>query len=136
MKKGLSIKHVFLVTIALTGLSVPSAHAWDLFGSSDRKPAPLKVSVIPTDVCTSDICIPVFSWTLTSLEDGLVVKTFSFNRGRCNIGTPNGGKDEGKKLDYSDSWTFTSSTDKFYKRCQPLEAKVVTNKGEYNFSID
>lgn len=136
MKKGLLVKRVFLATIALTSLAAPSANAWDLFGSSDRKVAPLKVSVVPSDVCTSDICIPVFSWTLTSLEDGLVLKSFSFNRGRCNIGTPSGGKDENRKLDYSDTWSFTSSTDKFYKRCQPLEAKVVTNKGEYSFSID
>lgn len=136
MKRRLSIKHVFLASVAFASLSVPQANAWDLFGSSDHKTTPLKVSVIPTDACTSDICIPVFSWTLTSLEDGLVIKKFSFNRGRCSISTPSGGKNEGKKLDYSDSWTFTSSTDKFYKRCQPLEAKVVTNKGEYNFSID
>lgn len=95
----------------------------------------IKIDVSPSDICTSDICLEVYSWTITALEDDLIIKNITFNRGRCDINTPNGGRDENKKLQYSDTWTFNSSTDAVYRKCKPLEAKVETNKGSWNFNF-
>lgn len=117
------------ITLSLSLSSIPS-HAKDNFDD-----VLIKIDVSPSDICTSDICLEIYSWTITALDDDLIIKNITFNRGRCDINTPNGGRGENKKLQYSDTWTFNSSTDAVYRKCKPLEAKVETNKGSWNFNF-
>lgn len=106
-----------------------------LFVSANNEDAPLQIDANADVSCSADICLEVFNWTITSLDDDLEINNVIINRGRCQINTPNGGKGENRVLQYSDTWSFTTPTDQNYRRCRPLEAKVQTNRGEWSFTF-
>lgn len=120
-----------LLTAAVMSFSL----ATSCFADDSQEEVLIKIDVSPSEVCTPDICLEVYSWTITALEDGIVVNNFIFNRNRCKINTPKVGREEGRKMDYSDTWSFNSSTDAVYRKCKPLEARVETNKGSWNFNF-
>lgn len=126
MKKFKKIAPVIFLGLLLTPLSA---------FSKESDEALIQIDTGPNEVCTSDICVEVYTWTITSLEDDLLVKDVIINRGRCYINTSKSGRGENKLMNYSDVWSFNTSTDPLYRRCKPLEAKVETNKGTWTFNF-
>lgn len=78
--------------------------------------------------------LPVWQLTMTSLENDIIIQSFSLNRGNCLISYPGRGQNVNKRLGYGQTLTFTTPSNDTFTKCKPLELTVQTNKGTYTYN--
>jgi hypothetical protein len=78
--------------------------------------------------------MPVWQLTITSLDNDIVIQSFTLNRGNCLISYPGRGQNVNKRLGYSQTLTFTTPSNDGFTKCKPLEFTVQTSKGEFTYN--
>lgn len=95
---------------------------------------PIKVDANGEQLRAGTVSFPVWRYTITSIDNEVIIKSLVLNRGNCVISTADRGENVNKRLGFGQSYTFTSPTNKSFSQCRPLELVVSTNKGSFTFS--
>lgn len=96
--------------------------------------SPVKVDSNGEHLRAGSVSIPVWRYTITSVDNDVIIKSLELNRGNCVISTADRGHDVNQKLGFGQSYSFTSPTNESFSQCRPLELIVGTNKGSFTFT--
>lgn len=130
----MNIKTIILSVVLGLGLigGVSSTFA----GAEDNEVSPVEVEVIPDFKCFNEtVCVNYYAWSVTAVDEGVIVKDFKINRGNCDVSYNYSDNYRTKKLPYGQSLEFKSVTNDTLSKCRPVEATVVTNKGTWTFDM-
>lgn len=134
---NMNIKTIALAAVLGVGLlSSIFGHAGSNNEQDIANESPVELYVAPQFECFSGgNCVNFYNWTITALDNDVVIKDFVVNRGNCKPRIGMGDRYRTQRLNYSDVLEFRVISNDTMSKCNPLEAKVVTNKGTWTFDM-